>query len=115
LGNMVVITGDKHQNSVRNVPEDYRDITGRAAATEFVGTSISSEGDDKGTPAHAPDNPHILWENFQRGYVRATVEPARWTTEFRVVDTVTAEQSPASTKAVFAVEHGKPGAVVSPV
>ena len=115
LGNTVVITGDKHQNSVRNVPESYLDIGGPAAATEFVGTSISSEGDGGGTPARAADNPHILWENFRRGYVRAIVEPARWTTEFRTVSTVLAEQAAASTEAVFAVEHGKPGAVVSPV
>jgi alkaline phosphatase D len=113
LGNMVVITGDKHQNSVRNVPESYLDIGGPAAATEFVGTSISSQGDERGVPALAADNPHILWENFQRGYVRATVEPTRWTNEFRVVDTVTKEQATASTAAVFAVEHGKPGAVLA--
>jgi alkaline phosphatase D len=115
LGNLVVITGDKHQNSVRDVPESYLDIGGPAAATEFVGTSISSQGDERGIPAIAADNPHILWENFQRGYVRATVEPTRWTTEFRVVDTVTKEQATASTAAAFVVEHGKPGAVVSAV
>jgi alkaline phosphatase D len=117
-GNLVVITGDKHQNSVRNVPESYLDIGGPAAATEFVGTSISSEGDDrKDITTHGgdPSNPHILFDNWNRGYVRATVEPTRWTTEFRTVSTVTAEQATASTKAVFAVEHGKPGAVVSPV
>jgi phosphodiesterase/alkaline phosphatase D-like protein len=44
LGNTVVITGDKHQQSVRNVPEDYRDIAGPPIATEFIGTSISSGG-----------------------------------------------------------------------
>ena len=47
---MVVITGDKHQNSVRNVPEHYRDIDGPPIATEFVGTSISSEGDRRSAP-----------------------------------------------------------------
>ena len=120
LGNLVVITGDKHQNSVRNVPQSYLDIRGTAAATEFVGTSISSEGDAVGTPALPADNPHILWENFNRGYVRVEVDPQHWTTEFRRVDTVTAEQSPASTLATWMVDHGKPGAyrpegVVSPV
>jgi alkaline phosphatase D len=120
LGNMVVITGDKHQNSVRNVPESYRKIDGPAAATEFVGTSISSQGDEGGTAAHADDNPHILWENFQRGYVRVQLDPQHWTTEFRVVSTVTAEQATAWTEATWMVDHGKPGAyrpesVVSPV
>jgi len=40
--NTVVITGDKHQHSVRTVPEDYRDVAGPPIATEFVGASISS-------------------------------------------------------------------------
>jgi alkaline phosphatase D len=115
LGNLVVITGDKHQNSVRSVPESYRTIAAPWAATEFVGTSISSQGDEGGTAALAADNPHILWENFKRGYVKATVDPARWTTEFRTVDSVTKAQAIASAEAVFAVEHGKPGAVVSAV
>ena len=123
LGNLVVITGDKHQNSVRNVPQDYRDIGGPAAATEFVGTSISSEGDVRNSAtSHGGDasNPHILFEDWSRGYVRAIVEPTRWTTEFRAVSTVTAEQATASTIGTWMVDHGKPGAyradgVVSPV
>ncbi len=123
LKNAVVITGDKHQNSVRNVAESYTDLAGPAIATEFVGTSISSEGN---TPPNTtrggdPNNPHILFENFQRGYVRVTLVPERWTNEFRVVDTVSRRENvTTSTIATFAVEHGKPGAfepnsVVSPV
>ena len=44
--NTVVITGDKHQNSVRNVAEHYTDPAGPVLTTEFIGTSISSDGDD---------------------------------------------------------------------
>jgi alkaline phosphatase D len=114
LGNTVVITGDKHQNSVRNVPEDYRNIAGPAAATEFVGTSISSEGDPAQNPVTRfggdADNPHILFDNYNRGYARVLLEPQRWTNEFRVVSTVTAEQATASTIATWMVDHGKPGA-----
>ena len=109
-----MITGDKHQNSVRNVP---RELPGHRrappVATEFVGTSISSEG----TPANPgttfggdTNNPHILFENFQRGYVRVQLDAEHWTNEFRVVDTVTAEQASASTLATWMVDHGKPGA-----
>jgi alkaline phosphatase D len=112
LGNTVVITGDKHQNSVRNVPEDYRDIAGPPIATEFVGTSISSEGDQQIPTTHGGDanNPHILFENFNRGYVRVLLDPSRWTTEFRVVSTVRAETATAWTEATWTVERGKPGA-----
>jgi alkaline phosphatase D len=123
IRNTVVITGDKHQNSVRNVPESYTDIRGPAVATEFVGTSISSEGD---TPANTtyggvPGNPQILFENFQRGYVRVLLEPERWTNDFRVVETVRRRENvPTTTLATFVVDHGVPGArlaesVVSPV
>ena len=44
LSNTVVITGDAHENSVRNVPPDFRRLDGPPVATEFIGTSISSEG-----------------------------------------------------------------------
>ena len=50
--NLVVITGDKHINSVRNVPPDTTPRTSRATpvATEFIGTSISSGGERTATP-----------------------------------------------------------------
>ena len=58
--NTVVITGDSHENSVRNVPPDFRSFDGTPVATEFLGTSISSEGDtpyaDDGSAA-SPQQP----------------------------------------------------------
>jgi alkaline phosphatase D len=113
LRNAVVITGDKHQNSVRNVAESYLDLAGPPITTEFVGTSISSEGDNTAPTTYGGDlnNPHILFEDFHRGYVRVTLEPERWTNEFRVVETVSrSEDVPAWTEATFYVDHGKPGA-----
>ena len=113
LKNTVVITGDKHQNSVRNVPRDYRDIAGPSIATEFIGTSISSEGDIVPPGSHGGDqnNPHILFENFQRGYVRVEVDRETWRTDFRVIDTVSRSQDvPASTLESWIVQHGQPGA-----
>ena len=113
LKNAVVITGDKHQNSVRNVAESYLDLAGSPITTEFVGTSISSEGNNTAPTTYGGDlnNPHILFENFQRGYVRVTLDPERWTNEFRVVETVSrSENVRAWTEATFYVEHGVPGA-----
>ena len=43
--NPVVLTGDTHQNWVRNVPPDFRSLDGPPVATEFMGTSISTDGD----------------------------------------------------------------------
>ena len=112
LRNTVVITGDKHQHSARNVPQNYRNIAGPPIATEFVGTSISSEGDVGGATRYGgdPNNPHILYDSFQRGYVRVELDPQRWKNEFRVVSTVLEQQATAWTEATFAVDNGAPGA-----
>ena len=42
--NPVVITGDTHNNWVRNVPPDPFRLDAPPVATEFLGTSISTEG-----------------------------------------------------------------------
>jgi alkaline phosphatase D len=112
LRNTVVITGDKHQHSVRNVPADYRDIAGPPVATEFIGSSISSGGDSTRKPTHGgdPDNPHILFESFQRGYVRVELDHEIWRSDFRVVDTVTRRTVPAYTAESWMVQNGQPGA-----
>ena len=114
LRNTVVITGDKHQNSVRNVPESYLDIAAPAIATEFVGTSISSGGDEARGATHGgdPNNPHILLDDYHRGYVRVELDRETWRTDFRVVETVLRrEDVPAWTLESWTVENGSPGAV----
>src|SRR4051812_36005144 len=113
IRNTVVITGDKHQNSVRNVAGSYTNLTGPPAATEFVGTSISSEGDGReGVSNGGADNPHILFQNFQRGYVTVTLDHATWRSDFRVVPTVQRSDGvAAATLASWVVENGRPGAV----
>jgi alkaline phosphatase D len=52
----------------------------------------------------------VQFHNAQRGYVRCTVTPQNWTTEFMVVDDVTKPGGKASTRATFVVEAGTPGA-----
>jgi alkaline phosphatase D len=116
--NTVVITGDKHQNSVRNVAESYTDLAGPTLTTEFVGTSISSDGDDPRRllpPVHGgdPNNPHILLDDFHRGYVRVELdrEHETWRSDFRVVETVLRRENvPAWTLESWIVHHGEPGA-----
>ena len=90
LANTVVITGDSHENSVRNVPPDFRAFDGVPVATEFLGTSISSEGD---TPFRTRfggnvQNPHRLFNDEHRGYVEVTLDPKLWSGEFRTVESV---------------------------
>jgi alkaline phosphatase D len=112
--NPVVLTGDTHQHWVRNIPRDYRDLTGEPVATEFLGSSITTGGDSTDAERiprlEVFNNPHILLRNDVRGYVRCTVTPESWTSEYRIVDTVRQPQATASTLATFVVENGRPGA-----
>lgn len=116
LKNAVVITGDAHINSVRNVPPSFTSLDGPPVATEFIGTSISTEGDPsrvQTTFGGDANNPQIVFQNNQRGYVKVTLAPDRWTSEFRVVPTVRQRDVAASTLATFVVENGKPGAEIA--
>jgi alkaline phosphatase D len=112
LRNVVAITGDSHVNAVRNVPPDFRSMDGTPVATEFVGTSISTNGDTTPNTKDGgdPNNPHHLFYNDSRGYVIVDADPQHWTSTFRVVDSITVPQAPVSTIATFAVEQGMAGA-----
>jgi alkaline phosphatase D len=113
VSNPIVITGDVHQNWVADVKVDANDPASATVATEFVGTSISSGGDgqemtDAGR-AILEENPHVRYYNAQRGYVRCTVTPQRWQSEYRLVPLVTRPQADVVTHASFVVESGRAG------
>jgi alkaline phosphatase D len=111
--NPVVITGDIHSNWVADLKVDFDRPSSPTVATEFVGTSIASGGD--GSDSDAPFvrldwNPHIKFHNNRRGYVRCTLTPSVWTSDFRVVPYVSKPGAPVETRATFVVENAKPGA-----
>ena len=54
------------------------------------------------------ENPCVQFHNAQRGYVRCTVTPDAWTSDYRVVEDITKPDSPVSTRASFVVEAGRP-------
>jgi alkaline phosphatase D len=111
--NPVVLTGDVHANWVADLKADFDDSKSATLGTEFVGTSISSGGDGtEAMPANEAalaENPHIKFHNRQRGYVRCTVTPEKWTSDYRVVPYVRKPGAPVTTRATFVVEDGKPG------
>ncbi len=112
--NPVVLTGDSHRNWVRDVPSQAMDFTSAPAATEFMGTSITSGGDPaspSATYGGDPNNPHVKFINNNRGYVLCTVDRGSWTSDYRIVPTVRRRGVPASTLATFVVESGRAGAV----
>jgi alkaline phosphatase D len=116
IGNAVVLTGDNHNNWVFDLKKDFAAGKSPVLATEFAGTSVTSNQDGAETSAEYGAalngaNPHIRWHNSQRGYVRCELTPKLWRTDYRITPVVTRPGGPVITKASFAVEAGKPGAV----
>ena len=115
----VVLTGDTHSNAVWDLRTDWDDGTeASVVATEFVGTSISSGGDnpidDDGgfTTAcgNRNGNAHNHLYDNHRGYVLCTVTPDRWQADYRILPTVKNPDATASLLTSFVVEHGRPDA-----
>jgi len=109
-----ILTGDIHSSWVNDIKVDYDDPESQTVATEFVGTSITS---DFPAPFIAPvraalsDNPHIkFFDGLYRGYVRCDLDADVWRTDFRAVTTIDSPQSSVFTLRSFAVENGEPGA-----
>ncbi len=111
--NTVIVTGDLHSSWVNDIQDDYDDPASPTVATEFVGTSITSAFSTAIAPATAAlaAQPHVKdFDGDHRGYAVARVERGRWTTEFRVVETIDSPTSAARARASWVVEDGIPGA-----
>jgi alkaline phosphatase D len=111
--NPVVLTGDTHQNWVRNIPRDYRDLGSPPVATELMVTSVSTGGNPNPLSTRwgdDPNNPHVLFRNNNRGYVRCTVTPDSWTSDYRKVDTVEQPTGTTTPLATAVIENGVRGA-----
>lgn len=111
--NPVVLTGDIHSNWANDLRVDDREPDQPVVATEFVGTSVSSGGNGMATVPNLEermaDNPAVRFFNAQRGYVRCTVTPESWRSDYQVVEQVTTPGAPVVTRATFVVEAGRPG------
>ncbi|GAA5080850.1 alkaline phosphatase D family protein [Nocardia iowensis] len=111
--NLVVITGDRHQNQAADLRTDYADPESPVVASEFIGTSISSGGDgvdmhDSGRNLLAA-NPDLKFFNAQRGYVRVELDHNLWRNDFRVVPYIRTPGAPIHTRASFVVQDRIPG------
>ena len=78
-------------------------------------SKLLSTGGDPASPfvrfQDDPNNPHVVFRNNNRGYVRCTLAADAWTSEYRIVPTVRTRGAAATTLATFVVEDGKAGAV----
>lgn len=115
LVNPVLLGGDVHSNWICDVKADFSDPGSRVVATEFCGTSITSQGRAQAHLDRARgENPHVrLAESDHRGYGVVELTPERCTTTLRVVDTVKDREQRIATRARFVVESGRPGAAAA--
>lgn len=114
IQNPVVLTGDIHLNWANNIKQEFNDPASQTVGTEFVGTSITSNGNGSGATNYgspiAGENEHIKFFNDLRGYVRCTVTPQEWQADYRVLPFVNQPGAPVTTVASFVTENGNPGA-----
>ena len=109
--NPVVIGGDVHSFNVSQMKEDFDNLDSPIVASEFVGTSITSQAwPQERLARYLPDNPHILLADSRyRGYVRVELTRSRWLADLRIMETVQRADASCSTLASYVVEDGRPG------
>ncbi|WP_059012144.1 alkaline phosphatase D family protein [Streptomyces specialis] len=115
VANPVVLTGDRHLTMVADLKRDFADPSSRVVGAEFVGCSISSNGDQDEAAFRAewdprlPDNPHWKLLDPRRGYHLFDIDRDGVDARLRVVDTVLRPAATARTGARLRVENGRPG------
>jgi len=111
LANPVVIGGDVHMHWVADLKPDFDAEKSPVVASEFCGTSITSQGAaQKQVDALLPENPHMKYaRSDHRGYVRASIAGGRFTAEMIGLETVKKPEARAEVLARFVVEDGRPG------
>ena len=106
LDNVVVLTGDEHQNFAGQLDDGDRIV-----AVEFVSTSISSGGDGSdlrsGSDVMLKNNPELKFINDQRGFLVCEVTPDAWATHFMVMDQVSAPGGALSRRATLTTARGE--------
>ncbi|MCP3042839.1 alkaline phosphatase D family protein [Xanthomonas euvesicatoria] len=113
LRNPVFWGGDIHSYWVTDLKADPGDDASATLATEFVGTSITSDGQSN-DELHATmaANPHVHYVDGQtRGYVSVTLTPGRMETRLQGISDRRDRNATVSTTKRFVVEDGRPGAV----
>jgi alkaline phosphatase D len=111
VSNPVVLGGDIHAFFANDLRLDFDDPNSPVVATEFVGSSITSDGPSYDMfSGFLPDNPHIrFFDSRKRGYVSVDVDAKAMTARMRVISEVAEPKATVSTLKTFAVENGKPG------
>jgi len=109
---VVVLGGDVHANYVADLKANFDDPRAPVLATEFCGTSISSQGLPQARVDQAlAFNPHVQHARTdQRGYVRFTLQAQQLQATLLVVADGRDPISSLSAQAKFVVQAERPGA-----
>lgn len=112
VANPVVIGGDVHMSVVADLKADFDDPKSQIVASEFAGTSISSQGlPRRRIEAWMQESPHVRYADpTRRGYTVMELSAKRCFVQLRTLDDVKDPKSPIRTLRSFAVEDGRPGA-----
>jgi alkaline phosphatase D len=112
VANPVVLGGDVHMSVVADLKTDFDDPRAPVVATEFVTTSISSQGQPRErVESWKDDNPHFRYANpTRRGYTVLELSGRQAVAHLRTLDDVRDPHSRIRTLVRFAVEDGRPGA-----
>lgn len=119
IDNLVVLTGDIHSSWVADLKADFSSADGPIVGSEFVGMSITSEFPAGFIPIvygalRDPGNSHVkFFDGVAHGYVRCTVTPEQWRSDYRAVDTVMMPRATIQTLKSFLIFNGEPGAIAS--
>jgi alkaline phosphatase D len=111
IQNPVVLGGDVHSFNVNELKADFDDPRAPVVASEFVGSSITSQAwPQERLNAFLAENPHMkLVDSRYRGYVRVELQPGELRADLRAMASVSQPDADCSTLASFAVEDGRAG------
>jgi alkaline phosphatase D len=110
-GGPLVIGGDIHAFLVAELRPDFERPETPAVATEFIGSSITSQGRTR--ERHAADVHIELEDGEHRGYAEATLRPREATIELRAADDIHDPASGVTTLRRYVVEAERPGAALA--
>ena len=110
--NPLVIGGDVHSTWVADLKPDFNNPDSPVVATEFCGTSITSQGPSPIQVLGAlGENPHLRYGNGSKhGYLKVELRRDTCIVALRGLDSEKRADSGITTTATFVVENGHPGA-----
>ncbi|HEY9784873.1 MAG TPA: alkaline phosphatase D family protein [Candidatus Obscuribacterales bacterium] len=107
----IVVGGDVHCYAVCDLKLDFADPHSPTVASEFCGTSISSQGfPNKQTNAWVKENPHIHYANGEaRGYTKVALGKSKAKVSLRSIESEKIPDANIRTLAQYVVQKGRPG------